>query len=80
MRQVIAGIVLIALSIFLAYLSAAVGDAKSLSRDLFLRIEPEWRLATLAIGCFFLGLVSIVYSRKSTNLPTEHKQSDAPTD
>jgi hypothetical protein len=66
MRQVIAGIVLIATSIFLGSLSAAIGDSGNFSRNLFLRIEPYWPLANLAICCFLLGVLLIVLSyRKS---------------
>jgi hypothetical protein len=79
MRRVIAGIVLVAISIFLGSLSAAVGDAKSFSRNLFLRIEPYWPLATLAICCFLLGLVLIVSSWKSAKLSGENEQSDTPS-
>jgi hypothetical protein len=76
MRQLIAGIVLVTTSIFLGSLSAAIGDPGSFSRNRFLHIEPYWPLGTLAICCFLLGVMLIVFSRKSTSLRDDHEQSD----
>jgi hypothetical protein len=63
------------MSIFLATLSAAIGDAKSFSRNLFQRIEPDWPLAALAICCFLCGVVLMVSSRKFMKLSVEQSDS-----
>lgn len=65
MLRIALGLTLVAVSIFLGCLSAAMGDPKGFSRGSVLDLEPEWRIGLAAIGALVLGVLLAVFPRSN---------------